>query len=260
MSQLLLDDSPYLTSIKYRYNLRLRAYRAFVKMAFRHSTNHFYTENPFISERLKRLYPRASVNTVTNYYNQVFDQKDRWLIFPLPTFDGITLLSVVTPYPHKNVTIAAEIARYLRKNYPKFKFRFVFSFDKDEFHASINGVEENFLFIGKVDVSECPSLYMQSDIVFVSSLLECFTAAYPEAMRMEKPIVTTDLEFAHGLCGYAACYYSATDSVAAAEAIYKVATDKEYNRQLVENGKMQLKTFDNYEQRAEKIIKILERM
>lgn len=36
------------------------------------------------------------------------------------------------------------------------------------------------------------------------SLLECFTATYPEAMRMERPIVTTDLAFAQGLCGEAA--------------------------------------------------------
>ena len=115
-----------------------------------------------------------------------------------------------------------------------------------------------FCFIGKVDVSECPYLYEQSDIMFMPTLLECFTATYPEAMRMEKPIITTDLEFARGLCGDAACYYSAVDPNEAAETIYKVATDKDYAKQLVENGRKQLQTFDNYEQRAEKLIKILE--
>ena len=92
------------------------------------------------------------------------------------------------------------------------------------------------------------------------TLLECFTATYPEAMRMEVPIVTTDLEFARGLCGDAACYYSAIDAEACAEAIYKVATDKEYAAQLVANGKEQLKKYDNYEQRADKLIGILEDM
>lgn len=111
-----------------------------------------------------------------------------------------------------------------------------------------------------MDIAECPSLYEQCDITFQPTLLECFTATYPEAMRMGIPIVTTDLEFARGLCGDAACYYSAIDPVAAAEAIYKVATDKKYAAKLVVNGKEQLKKFDNYEQRADKLIGILEDM
>lgn len=45
---------------------------------------------------------------------------------------------------------------------------------------------------------------------------------------------------------------------AAAEAIYNVATDKIYARQLIEAGKKQLETYDNYKQRADKLIGILE--
>jgi glycosyltransferase involved in cell wall biosynthesis len=119
-------------------------------------------------------------------------------------------------------------------------------------------VREHFIFLGKVEVNECPNLYEQADIMFMPTLMECFTATYPEAMRMGVPIITTDLDFARGLCGEAACYYDAVSPLAAAEAIYKVAKDKEYATNLVKNGKEQLKKFDNYEQRAEKIIKILE--
>ena len=66
-----------------------------------------------------------------------------------------------------------------------------------------------------MDISECPSLYRQSTFAFQPTLLECFTATYPEAMRSGKPIVTPDLEFARGLCGGAAVYYDAerTDKI-----------------------------------------------
>ena len=101
-------------------------------------------------------------------------------------------------------------------------------------------------------------MYQQCDIVFQPTLLECFTAAYPEAMRMERPIITTDLEFARGLCGKAAEYYSAIDAQACADAIYKVASDKLLRERLVAEGKEQLKKFDNYSQRAEKLIKLTE--
>ena len=77
-------------------------------------------------------------------------------------------------------------------------------------------------------------------------------------MRMEKPIVTTDLAYARQLCGDAACYYSALDAEAAADAIYKGATDKDYAAQLVSNGRKQLLQFDTYEQRANKLMKIVE--
>ena len=89
------------------------------------------------------------------------------------------------------------------------------------------------------------------------TLIECFTATYPEAMSIKIPIVTTDLEFAYGLCGNSACYYNATDLQAAAEEMYIVATNQNYSHSLIAEGQKQLKTFDNYEQRAEKLITIL---
>ena len=58
-------------------------------------------------------------------------------------------------------------------------------------------------------------------------------------------------------CCDAVCHYS-TINAAAAEAIYKVATDKYYAIQLTEAGKKQLQTYDNYEQRATKLVRILE--
>ena len=175
----------------------------------------------------------------------------------LPSFDGVTTLSISSHYPHKNFEILIGAARSLLKEHPNLKFRFVLTFDAIEMPVP-EDVRAHFIFIGKVDVSECPYLYQQADIMFMPTLMECFTATYPEAMRMGVPIITTDLEFAHGLCGEAACYYSAVDAKAAAEAIYHVATDKEYANCLIENGKKQLHTYDNYTQRAEKLIGILE--
>ena len=244
----------------YRVSLKERLMHAIWKWAFRNSSDTFYTENAYISDMLPKLIKGAKVYTVTNYYNQVYDQPERWKrSVALPLFNGVTCLSVSNHYIHKNFEIMIESARYLKASHPDFKFRFVLTFDAAEMPVP-EDVREHFLFIGKVDVSECPYLYEQADIMFMPTLMECFTATYPEAMRMEVPIVTTDLEFARGLCGDAACYYSALDAKAAAEAIYKVATDEPYRNKLVENGKKQLLTYDNYEQRAEKLVGLLEEM
>jgi len=225
---------------------------------FKKSSDTFYTENQYISDMLPILLGNVKVFTVTNYYNQIFDNPDkqsRSII--LPDFDGTTMISISSTASHKNLKIMIPVSEYLEKTYPDFQFRFVLTCEEAAMPvpASIRG---HFVYVGKVDVSECPNLYEQADIMFMPSLMECFTATYPEAMRMEVPIVTTDLEFARGLCGNAACYYSATDPEAAAEAIYRVATDKNYANQLVNIGKKQLLKYDNYEQRLDKLIHILE--
>ncbi len=259
-AQMVIKESPFYAQMG-KKQLLMQRLRGFIReRAFKRCSKYFYTENPYISTRLEKMWSGKKVYTVTNYYNQVFDHPEQWKEKVLPKFNGITLLTIATPYPHKNLTIAAESAKLLREQHPDLKFRFVFSIERSEFLADITGMEAYFEFVGKVDISECPSLYQQCDIVFQPSLLECFTAAYPEAMRMERPIVTTDLEFARGLCGEAAEYYSAIGAQACAESIYKVATDMDLRENLVDRGKEQLKCFDNYEQRAEKLIKIIERI
>lgn len=252
-AQLLRDVNPNVNQ-----SLRERlAYRIWT-WGFRKSADTFYTENQYISSLLPKLLGDVRVFTVTNYYNQVFDKPELWKEKRLPDFDGVTMLTISNAYPHKNLEIAADTARILRKKYPGFRFRFVYSIEREQLKADLSGIEEHFVFIGTVDISECPSLYRQCTIAFQSTLMECFTATYPEAMRMGVPIVTTDLEFARGLCSDAACYYSALDAEACAEAIYKVATDETYRLRLTERGKEQLKKYDNYEERAKKLVDILE--
>ena len=258
----------------YRLTVKERLLYAIWAWGFRRSSDTFYTENQYISDMLPKLIKGAKVYTVTNYYNQVFDQPERWRrsvnlnsLTPNPSPKGegnldkgmVTMLTVSSSASHKNLGIMVPVADYLEKKYPDFCFRFVLTCNRPPFELP-ERLSHHFMFVGKVDVSECPNLYEQADIMFMPTLMECFTATYPEAMRMEVPIVTTDLEFARGLCGDAACYYSAVDPAAAAEAIYRVATDKEYAHQLTKAGKRQLLTYDNYEQRAEMLVGILETM
>lgn len=198
------------------------------------------------------------VYTVTNYYNQIYDDKSRWKEVTLPPFDGATILTLSKPRPYKNLRIAIDIAKIWKKTKPELSFRFVFSFDKADYPKLNEDIQAHFVFLGSVEIDECPSLYNQCTVVFMPSLLECFTATYPEAMKMNKPIVTTDLDFAKSLCGEAASYYSATDPQSAADALYRVITDATKSQQLVKAGVEQLLCFDNYNQRAEKLIGLLD--
>lgn len=255
---LVLSESPFFMNVKWGE----RMYYKLLTYYFKKCSNDFWTENPYITERFKQLMGRnVKVHTVTNYYNQVYDHPEHWgHSYDLPSFDGTTILTVSSWNEHKNFPIMVDVCRNMEHHYPYFSFRFVLTIPEDKASFIPEKYRSHFVILGPVDVSECPHLYEQADIMLLPSLLECFSATYPEAMRMEVPIVTTDLEFAKGLCGDAACYYSAIDGKAAADAIYHVATDKPYAQQLVEAGKKQLKRYDNYEQRTDKLIALLEKI
>lgn len=254
--QLLPFNTPYFKQVSFKE----KCLNAIVKRSFRKNADHYWTENEAVTEMLKTVFPDKKVYTVSNSYNQVFDELDSQKVHPLQMFDGATLLTVTNPYPHKNITLSIGIANVLKELYPDFNFRFVFTIDKNQFPSLDVGLQEHFVFTGKVDISECPDLYRQADIMFQPSLIECFTATYPEAMRMGVPIVTSDLEFAHGLCGNAAVYYSPLDAEKAGEAIYKVATDHELRKYLIEEGKKQLKNFLDAETRAERLVQLTEKI
>lgn len=259
-SQLVIPDSPYYVRPRpLRERLAIALSRRVLWFYFKRCSKIYFTENPYISKRLSAMARSLRVYTVTNYYNQAYDHPEQWRSRPLPPFEGTTLLTVTAMYPHKNLPIAIDVARILRREHPDFPFRFVFTIGREEFPAFEEELAPHFVFTGRVDITECPSLYEQSDIMFQPTLLECFTATYPEAMKMERPIVTTDIEFARGLCGEAARYYAPLSAAAAAQAIYEVATDAALRQRLVENGRRQLLRFDSYGERVKKLLKIVEK-
>lgn len=258
-SQLVLRDSPFYTRRRpAKERLADVAACRLLLFYFKRCAQVYYTENPYISERLSALLPDKRVYTVTNYYNQAYDHPEQWRRRELPPFEGTTLLTVTAMYPHKNLPMAIDVARVLRRDHPEFAFRFVMTIDRSEFPPFEEELARHFVFTGRVDITECPSLYEQADVMFQPTLLECFSATYPEAMKMQRPIVTTDIEFARGLCGAAACYYSPLSAEDAARAIYEVATDATLRSRLVEAGREQLGRFDTYTERAHKLIGIVE--
>lgn len=256
---LVLPDSPYWKQIPFRKLLPIKFKLLMVKCSFAKCADNYFTENPFISERLQKLFPRKKVFTVTNTANQVFQKPELWdRSIELSKFDGITMLTVSANYLHKNLPIIIPACHYLEEKYPDLKFRFVLTIREQDLPDTDECAKRHILFLGPVKIEQVPFLYQQSDIMFLPTLLECFSASYAEAMLMQKPVLTTDLVFAHGLCGEAALYYDAVSPSALGDGISRLATDHFLREQLVANGLKQLQNFDTFELRAEKLIQLTE--
>lgn len=134
-----------------------------------------------------------------------------------------------------------------------------------EFHLTINAQKFDELFAediewvknhGPVPSSRCPELYNQCDAMFLPTLLECFSASYPEAMKMQKPILTSDLSFARSVCEDAALYFNPFDPKDIAEKIIALFRDQELQNQLVSSGIKKLELFPSPKKRAEQYLQI----
>ena len=256
---LVLPESPFWKQIPYKRVLYVKLKLFMLKCSLAKCAENYFTENPLITERFQSLFPRKKVFTVTNNANQVFQKPESWdRSIELPKFDGITMLTVAANYPHKNLPIIIPASRYLEEHYPDLKFRFVLTVREQDLPDADECAKRHIVFLGPVKIDQVPYLYEQSEIMFLPTLLECFSASYAEAMVMKKPILTTDLVFARGLCGDAAFYYDAVSPSAIGDAIVHLSEDNALWKRLVANGLKQLQRFDTFEQRAEKLIKIIE--
>lgn len=256
-SQLIYTDSPFfqnlslLNRIKSYFREKIKLYN------FDITSDCLVTESDDVSFRLKNLLPLKCIYTITNSYNQIFKCPEMWTPLYLEPFDGLTMLTISANYPHKNLGIIPQILDYIDANNIQLKIRFVVTLSEIDFY-----VDEKFssriLRIGKIANSVCPPLLQQCDFMFLPTLLECFSASYPEAMYMNKPIITSDLPFARSLCGDAALYVDSLSPKSIVESLLHVTEDT--ISALVENGKKQLDKYDTAETRCKKIVELLEKI
>lgn len=256
---LVLPDSPFWSMLPMKKKVILWAKLKLIEFSLNKSSDCYYTENPMITERLQKKFPRKKMFTVTNNANQVFKKPEQWdRSVKLSHFEGITMLTVAANYPHKNLPIIIPTCHYLEEHYPGLNFRFVVTVNEKDMTGMDDCARKHTVFLGPVKIEQVPYLYEQSDVMFLPTLLECFSASYAEAMLMKRPILTTDLVFARGLCRDAALYFDATSPEELSKAIVRLAEDKGVSSQLVMAGEKQIMTFDTSGQRAEKLIKIVE--
>lgn len=248
-------ESPAVTELKIfdRFKLTLRKYVHFYY--FRRDSSAYTTQTDDVNRRVKEALKTDKVYTVTNTANGFYDQ---WKKFPerLPERkeNEIRFLTISAYYKHKNLEIIPSVTKLLREKGIR-NVNFILTLDPADFQKFI-GFDENIINVGPVKPEECPSLYNECDFMFLPTLAECFSASYPEAMSMKKPIITTDLGFARSICGEAALYYKPRNAADAAEKIMKLINDDTLRRNLIKSGTKQLEIFDTPLSRAEKYLKL----
>ncbi len=254
-------ESPFFKVINLKSRLKIQVYKTVHKYYLKRNGEYYVCESEDVTSRLPR-YLGCEVNrvfTVTNTCNNFFNDFHPDGIKLLPKkkkneFRFITLSSFAT---HKNLTILNKVIPLLKKKNPDIEFKFVLTVDEKVLKLRLSKeARENVYNLGRIDVSECPQAYFESDAMFLPTLMECFSASYPEAMKMKKPIITSDLPFATSVCGNAALYFDPLNPEDIADKIRHVYYNKELRQNLTMKGIDQLATFDTAASRAAKYLNL----
>lgn len=167
-------------------------------------------------------------------------------------------------YPNKRLEIIPLVAKALRSLDQEFSFEFIITVKPglpicDELATSLKriGLNHSFKNIGPIPLRDGPALYRSCDVVFHPSVLETFSAVYPEAMAMAVPIVTSDLDFARSICGEGALYFNPNDPGDAAKKIHEVHTNVNARKRLIERARKRQSDMPTIDQNHKSLVDII---
>lgn len=252
-------ESPFFNLIPITKKIKWRLKGIIIKYYFKRDSEYYVVQTDDVNKRLRTLIKKENVFTVSNTCNRYYyDPKIYPGKLPPRNKDEFRLLLFSAYYHHKNFEIIPGIIDELSAGF-KERIKFVVTLEKNIFEKVFPPEYHKYIFnIGPVKIEEGPSLYNECDAMFLPTLLECFSASYPEAMIMGKPIITTDLGFARSICGDAALYYSAIDASDAAKKIVELISNPKLQSELIAKGKERIKIFLKPGERAKEYLRICE--
>lgn len=251
----LYEDSPYIKESKNFKGLFYSLKKLIHKLFLENEADFFWTETEDSKKRLSNFLKIdlnkivVASNTPSSFFYNLKDN-NKLAIFGNTK---IKLLYVSSYYPHKNFEIIPQVYNNLLKNGYDVEFQITIN-QSDYSNNSLLKDCVGITNLGPIHPKDCPQVYSQCDIVFVPTLLEIFTAVYPEAMMSMKPIVTVDLGFAQTICGNAALYYNYSSAEDAANKIIELIENRTLANNLINLGLERLKQFDTPEIRFRKIL------
>ncbi|HVU88629.1 MAG TPA: glycosyltransferase [Pirellulales bacterium] len=209
--------------------------------------------------------PLDRITVILNTCGERYLQNQGARPFPAPSPDQpLRILCFSAAHKHKNLEILPELAKELAARRPDLNFRVVLTLPEQNWltkevmaRAERLGVTHLLENRGWIPVAQGPDLYRSCDISFLPTLLETFSANYPEAMAMGLPIVTTDLGFAHDVCDDAALYYQPCNARSAADCILRLLDDKKLWERQIARGKEILTRYPTPHQRYQQYIRLL---
>lgn len=227
----LYKDSPAYNKFSFLSKLVKRFKYFIYELDFLFSSDHFIVETEEVKSRLRNniLLKNKPVDVVSNCYAPIFDSPELWdenyfeqYSFPIDKFKFCTISH---DYTHKQLDLIPLVKDTLMKEYGM-DVLFYVTLSESAYNNKSAYFRKSTINVGVLKPNQCPVLYKKVDGVFLPTLLECFSASYPESMKMKKPIFTSDMGFARDLCKDAAFYFDPLSVFSISEIISRFIFDE----------------------------------
>ncbi|MEC7756003.1 MAG: glycosyltransferase family 4 protein [Bacteroidota bacterium] len=241
-------DFPFVKAGSWKTKLEMIYKRYWTKK----EADFFVVQTEDVRERLSKVIgvSKEKIAVVSNGFGKQYTDAE---VVPIEDSKLKKLLMISTFRPSKNFEIIKEVVPLLKGDEYEYEFHLTI---RDEDFQRVFGDTQGVINHGHVFAKDCPALYNDCNAMFLPTHLECFSASYPEAMKMERPILTSDFSFARAVCGDAAIYFDNSNPVDIAEKIKALFANLELQQDLIERGRMRLESFDTPRNRAKKYLKI----
>ncbi len=213
----------------------------------------FYTDVVFcqtatMKERLKGVLDYRGRTIVT--YKSVSDVRSasrKELPTRLTSYaERYKLLYVTHYYPHKGLEMLVDVMDRYRDELSDTIVVTTMASEQHRCAARLLerirkvGLEDRIVNVGPIAHEDLEDYYRACDCLLMPTRLESFSGSYLEAMHFGLPILTSDLDFAHEICGNAALYFNPWDARSIKDAILQLKGNSELSAELVVNGKRRL--------------------
>jgi glycosyltransferase involved in cell wall biosynthesis len=178
--------------------------------------SHFAAQTETARARLSRSFGIADVSVVPNAVS-VGAPPDGSLpaCWPAALADDerTKLLCLTRYYPHKNLEVLVDLGRRIREESAPFVVLLTLGKDDGPAAAALlretlrEGLSDVIVNLGTVPMEDVPALHRACGGLILPTVLESFSGTYVESMHFERPVFTSDRDFARDVCGDAAWYF-----------------------------------------------------
>lgn len=237
-----------------KYGLKTKLEMIYKKRWTKYEADYYVVQTQDVKERLSNVI-NVDLSKIYLVSNGIGEQYKNVQVIRRPFDSKLKKLLMISTYrPSKNFDIIKEVIPFLKNE--SIHYEFHITIKEKDYEENFKGYEKWVVNHGHVKPKDCPQLYNECDAMFLPSHLECFSASYPEAMKMMKPILTSDLSFAKTVCEDSAVYFNNLNAKEIAEKIVELFKDESFYNDLVNKGLNRLTTFDDSHEQAIKYLKI----
>jgi glycosyltransferase involved in cell wall biosynthesis len=235
----LYDDLPYIHNMSLIKKIPFYLKKQYHRFLLKNGADLYVVQTNDMKKRFSKFIntPLNNIFVVYGGYHPVFSKPvDDLNILPERTENEFRFITISSYYPHKNLNILNSVVRALSKTAPDLNVKFILTLPYNIFVDNFDINNKSFINVGPVGIEECPYLYNESDALFLPTLVESYTASYPESMKMKKPIITSDYSFSRSVCLNAALYFDPLSVDSIVSTICALVKNPELYENLVDNG------------------------